>query len=144
MYWFSHMRGFMPASAHVGHVWTKQHWDRLSPSVSFHHGSPYSYNTWEWTIGLLVATVQRCSLTPSTWRWTNFAVSSSVLDSPQLNRMREADQFHVQIITLHSSISSCVLCFQGLCTALPYAGFVSSQFSSWSSHLSYPQFTIQN
>jgi D-alanyl-lipoteichoic acid acyltransferase DltB (MBOAT superfamily) len=52
----------------------KQHWDRLfsdffvfTLSISFHHGSPYLYIIWGLTIGLLVAAVQRYSLTALAW-----------------------------------------------------------------------------
>jgi hypothetical protein len=39
--------------------------------ISFHHGSPFLYIIWWWTIGLLQATFQRHSLTPFTWTvWT--------------------------------------------------------------------------
>jgi hypothetical protein len=39
-------------------------WISFLLSTSFHHGSPCSYITW--VICLLMAAVQRCSLTPST------------------------------------------------------------------------------
>jgi hypothetical protein len=53
--------------------WIKWHWERflyeflgVSPYISFHHGSLYSYITWVMKICLLVAVVQKHNLTPST------------------------------------------------------------------------------
>jgi hypothetical protein len=61
--------------------WIKWHWDRFFSeflgfilSVSFHHGSTYSYITWGIKIGPLVATVQRHILTSST-RTSEFIVT---------------------------------------------------------------------
>jgi hypothetical protein len=48
-------------------------------SISFHRGYPYSYIIWGWTVGLLVAAVQRYTLTPSTWTWATPTDRKSVL-----------------------------------------------------------------
>jgi hypothetical protein len=67
--------GFTPRGHSVLDLWwTKWHWCRiplqffsLPLPLSFHRSSPYSYITWGWTIGSLMAAVQRHSLAPSTW-----------------------------------------------------------------------------
>lgn len=53
-------------------------------SVSFYHGSPYSYVIWGWTVGLLMSTVKRHGLTPS--------IRADLFESRQL--FRSNDQLH--------------------------------------------------
>jgi hypothetical protein len=52
---------------------------RFSLSISFHHGTPYWYITWGWTIGLLAAAVQRHRLIPSTWTTTGLTCNHNSL-----------------------------------------------------------------
>jgi hypothetical protein len=47
---------------------------RFPLSISIHLGSPCQYITRDWTIGPLVAAVQRHRLTPSTWATWTWAV----------------------------------------------------------------------
>jgi hypothetical protein len=63
------------------------------PSISFHCGSQYSCIIWDIKIGLLVVTVQRNSLTQSTWRtWTCTHIHNKQLHySWHLSLMLEAD-----------------------------------------------------
>jgi hypothetical protein len=62
-----------------GMLWIKGHTGQVSfrvlsvpLSISFHRGSPYSELPGGWTTRPFVATVQRHSLTPSTWTSTKF------------------------------------------------------------------------
>jgi hypothetical protein len=65
-------------------LWTKWQWDRrlskfIPVSVLFHRGLSYWYITWGWTIGPLVAALQRRSPARSTWTSCRPAVSSHVM-----------------------------------------------------------------